>query len=122
MRAPRHADARPHAESCILSLSARVNPRLVCSRRRIAPSPYLFFELVNGNFILYSSLEYAVMFVTTPLPFVLNSYWFYLLVVGLNRVYERQKQVAAQQKADAAAAELHKAESERQKAESRKHR
>ena len=62
------------------------------------------------------------MFVTTPLPFVLNSYWFYLLVVGLNRVYERQKQVAAQQKADAAAAELHKAESERQKADSRKHR
>ena len=61
-------------------------------------------------------------FVTTPLPFVLNSYWFYLLVAGLSRVLERQKQVAAQQKADAAAAELQKAESERQKAESRKHR
>jgi len=73
---------------------------------RIAPSPYLFFELVNGNFAEYSRLEYAIMFVTTPLPFILNSYWFYLLVAGLSRFFEKKSQAAAQQRADAAAAEL----------------
>jgi len=73
---------------------------------RIAPSPYLFFELVNGNYSQYSNVEYAIMFVTTPLPFVLNSYWFYLLVTALSRFFVKKNRLAAQQKADAIAAEL----------------
>lgn len=42
---------------------------------RILPSPYLFFHLVNGNYAAYSAYEFWCVFVLTPLPFMLNSYW-----------------------------------------------
>ena len=66
----------------------------------------MFYELVNGNYALYSNVEYGIMLATTPLPFALNSYWFYLLVSALHRFLDRKEMVAAQQRADAAAAEL----------------
>ena len=73
---------------------------------RIAPSPYLFYELVNGNYSAYSYWEYSCVFLTTPLPFILNSYWFYLLFTGLHKFLEGRRAIYRQRKADAAAADL----------------
>ena len=46
------------------------------------------------------------MFLTTPLPFILNSYWFYLLFTGLHKFLEGRRAIYRQRKADAAAADL----------------
>jgi len=50
---------------------------------RILPSPYLFYHLVNGNYSAYTPYQFWCVFFLTPLPFILNSYWFYLLFTGV---------------------------------------
>ena len=42
---------------------------------RIAPSPYLFYHLVNGNYASFTTGEFWCVACLCPLPFVLNSYW-----------------------------------------------
>ena len=50
---------------------------------RILPSPYLFYHLVNGSYAQFTPSEFWCVFFLTPLPFILNSYWFYLLFSGV---------------------------------------
>ena len=78
---------------------------------RIAPSPYLFYEIVNGNYSAYSSVEYGCVFFTTPLPFILNSYWFYLLFNSVIRFLEGKRRLSDQRRAEAIAAEIALSES-----------
>lgn len=61
---------------------------------RILPSPYLFFHLVNGNYVDFSTGEFWCVFFLTPLPFILNSYWFYLLFTGVVRFLTKDKHVS----------------------------
>ena len=58
---------------------------------RIAPSPYFFYHLVNGNYAAYTNWEFWCVFFLTPLPFILNSYWFYLLVSGVVKHLTKKK-------------------------------
>lgn len=58
---------------------------------RILPSPYLFYHLVNGNYDSYSPGEFWCVFFLTPLPFILNSYWFYLLFTGVVRFLTKSR-------------------------------
>ena len=50
---------------------------------RIVPGPYALYKLAYGNYASYNTFDYVLMWLTCPLPFLLNSYWFYLLVRGL---------------------------------------
>ena len=63
---------------------------------RILPSPYLFFHLVNGNYSSYTSWEFWCVFFLTPLPFILNSYWFYLLFTGVIKFLNKKNLTPAQ--------------------------
>jgi len=58
---------------------------------RILPSPYLFYHLVEGNYAAFSQGEFWCVFFLTPLPFILNSYWFYLLFTGVVRFLTKSK-------------------------------
>jgi hypothetical protein len=58
---------------------------------RIVPGPYLFYKLCRGNYTAYNTFDSGLMMLTCPLPFMLNSYWFYLLVRGLiSHIYENR--------------------------------
>ena len=61
--------------------------------------PYLFNHLVNGNYQAYSSWEFWCVFFLTPLPFILNSYWFYLLVTGVLKHLSKRAQSAQVERA-----------------------
>jgi len=50
---------------------------------RIVPSPYALYKLAYGNYSSYNTFDFCLLWVTCPLPFLLNTYWFYLLVRGL---------------------------------------
>ena len=50
---------------------------------RIVPGPYLFYKLCRGSYAAYNTFDFVLMMTTCPLPFMLNLYWFYLLVRGL---------------------------------------
>ena len=65
---------------------------------RILPSPYLFFYMVNGNYAAFSAFEFWTFFFTTPLPFMLNSYWFYLLFVGIVKFLNKKNLTTEQQR------------------------
>lgn len=58
---------------------------------RILPSPYLFYHLVNGNYAAYTPYQFWCVFFLTPLPFILNSYWFYLLFTGVVKFLTKKK-------------------------------
>jgi len=62
---------------------------------RIVPGPYLFYKLVYGNYGAYNPFDFCLMMLTCPLPFMLNSYWFYLLVRGLVDFLENSRQDAS---------------------------
>jgi hypothetical protein len=47
---------------------------------RIVPAPYLFYKLCRGNYAAYNTFDFSLMVATCPLPFMLNTYWFYLPV------------------------------------------
>lgn len=57
---------------------------------RILPSPFMFFHLVYGNYAPFSAFEFYVTVVCSPLPFILNSYWFYLLYHGVVKFLTRR--------------------------------
>ena len=58
---------------------------------RIVPGPYFFYTLVQGEYASYNGFDYALMMLTCPIPFMLNSYWFYLLVRGLISFLQKKK-------------------------------
>lgn len=64
---------------------------------RILPSPYLFYHLVNGNYADFSSYQFWCVFFLTPLPFMLNSYWFYLLFTSVIK-FLNKKHLTPQQR------------------------
>lgn len=66
---------------------------------RILPSPYVLYHLVNGHYAAFSTFEFWSCVCTTPLPFALNSYWFYLLFTGVVKFLS--KRAAAGRKAKA---------------------
>ena len=41
------------------------------------------FWQLRGNYSRYNAFDYAMMMLTCPLPFFLNTYWFTLLIKGL---------------------------------------
>ena len=62
----------------------------------LAPSPYFFYHLVNGNYAAYTNWEFWCVFFLTPLPFILNSYWFYLLFTGVIKFHNKKNLTPAQ--------------------------
>lgn len=52
---------------------------------RILPSPYMLYHLLRGDYAPYSALEFGITIFFCPLPFILNSYWFYMLFAGVIR-------------------------------------
>ena len=42
---------------------------------RILPSPFMVYKMVYGSYAAYSAFDFGLAVATTPLPFVLNSYW-----------------------------------------------
>eukprot|EP00966_Prymnesium_polylepis_P257138 5940161-Prymnesium_polylepis.1 len=42
---------------------------------RILPSPFMVYKMVYGSYAAYSTFDFGLAVATTPLPFVLNSYW-----------------------------------------------
>ena len=63
---------------------------------RILPSPYLFSHLVNANYSEFSSYQFWCVFFLCPLPFILNSYWFYLLFTGVIKFLNKKNLTPAQ--------------------------
>lgn len=63
---------------------------------RIVPAPYLFYKLCRGNYAAYNTFDFSLMVATCPLPFMLNTYWFYLLVRGLIGFLGESRVVKAQ--------------------------
>jgi len=58
---------------------------------RIVPGPYAVYKLVYGNYSSYNMFDFCLMWLTCPLPFLLNTYWFYLLVRGLIDFLKKKK-------------------------------
>lgn len=58
---------------------------------RILPSPYMGYHMLHGNYAAFSPFEFGVTLACTPLPFILNSYWFYLLFTGVVKFLARGK-------------------------------
>jgi len=52
---------------------------------RILPSPYLFYKMADCSYAAFSRADFVVAWATMPIPFVLNSFWFYLLASGVLR-------------------------------------
>ena len=52
---------------------------------RILPSPYLFYKMVDCSYSAYSTTDFVIAWLTMPIPFVLNSFWFHLLATGVMR-------------------------------------
>lgn len=50
---------------------------------RILPSPYFFYKLVSSSYEQYSTFDFYLAAATVPLPFMLNSFWFYMLSIGV---------------------------------------
>jgi len=61
---------------------------------RIVPGPYLVYKLLSGDYSRYNAFDFGLMTLTCPLPFLLNSYWFYLLVRGLILFLEESRKDA----------------------------
>eukprot|EP00658_Telonema_sp_P-2_P037059 TRINITY_DN26693_c0_g1_i3.p1 TRINITY_DN26693_c0_g1~~TRINITY_DN26693_c0_g1_i3.p1 ORF type:complete len:247 (-),score=43.07 TRINITY_DN26693_c0_g1_i3:195-935(-) len=52
---------------------------------RLVPVPYLVWEqlIIGQNLQVFSSVDHAVLWLTFPIPVMMNSYWFYLIATGL---------------------------------------
>ena len=50
---------------------------------RILPSPYIFYKMVDCSYKDYSRTDFIIAWMTMPIPFVLNSFWFHLLASGV---------------------------------------
>ena len=57
---------------------------------RILPTPYLFYKMVYSSYERYSHLEFRVAICTMPIPFMLNSFWFYLLFTGVMKFIRKK--------------------------------
>ena len=58
---------------------------------RIVPSPFLFYAMVYGSYEHFSDADFYIAASTMPIPFLLNSFWFWLLVSGLRKLLEKEK-------------------------------
>ncbi len=56
---------------------------------RVLPAPFLFYQLFNGNYSAFSAAEFWLTVTFVPLPFVLNAFWFYLLVTSVAKYYRQ---------------------------------
>lgn len=61
---------------------------------RILPSPYLFYKMVDCSYKDYSTADFVIAWLTMPIPFVLNSFWFHLLASGVSRFMARPPPIA----------------------------
>lgn len=53
---------------------------------RILPSPYIFYKMVDCSYSAYTRADFCIAWLTMPIPFILNSFWFYLLATGVLRL------------------------------------
>ena len=58
---------------------------------RIVPSPYVAYHLLYADYALFSRFQFWCVVLLTPLPFILNSYWFFLLIGGVLKFLEKRK-------------------------------
>ena len=59
---------------------------------------------VHSSYAAFTAVEFGLFIVSVPIPFVLNSFWFYLLFVGLCKfIAKKDKLKSDKQKAEAAA-------------------
>ena len=59
---------------------------------RILPSPYMVYQIVYADYAAYTTADLLITLCTTPLPFMLNSYWFYLLFNGVIKFLSKRSQ------------------------------
>lgn len=50
---------------------------------RILPSPFLFYKMVFGSYEAFSAFDFYLAILLMPVPFLLNAYWFYLILRGV---------------------------------------
>jgi hypothetical protein len=50
---------------------------------RILPSPYVLYQLLSADYSKFSGYQFWCVVLLTPLPFLLNGFWFFLIASGV---------------------------------------
>jgi len=61
---------------------------------RIVPTPYVIQRMLRSSYAEYSQFDFNLCVLSTPIPFMLNGYWFYLLFSGVVKFLTKKKDKA----------------------------
>jgi len=62
---------------------------------RILPAPFFMYKILSGSYAQFSTFDFLLASLLMPIPFMLNAFWFYMIVLGVFKAVGKGKKPAA---------------------------